>query len=221
LAVSVVVALSVCGLAVGAGLGIQRIALPAPPGADRVAADAAAWLLRYRITQASIRLGGRHGSSLCLHSWFPGQDGELSKGVMLVLADGTRILENGGIRVWHPLHVRPWSHLKFLLELAGCPTSIGDPLATAAAKQEIILARSFAFEQPALALQLPTQRVPVNGKQLLKKRLTLYVSARTYRPLAVIASLGALDGTARLRLMRATPRLLAHFRLTLDLQAKT
>jgi hypothetical protein len=210
-AVAGFMALSVCAAAFGTSLGIQIIGLPPAPHADRVAADAAAWLLRYRVTEASLRLGDRRASSVCLHTWFPNAHGQPTRGVMLMLEDGTRVAADGSVWSWSPSGTKPWHHLSDLLELAGCPTSIGNPLATAAANGTVGLVPTFTLARPALALQLPVQHLR-KGKERIK-RFTLYVSASSYRPIGV-ALFGPLRGASQVRLVRATRSLLARFRST-------
>jgi hypothetical protein len=211
LAASIVVALSICGAALGAGWAIPAGVLPPPARAERVAADAAAWLLRYRVVESSLRVEGRRVSGLCLRGWFASRDGVLARGVLLVLGDGTRILNNGGAeRMTSPPRVRPWRSPTLLLELAGCPGAVGKRLAGDAVDGTVTAARAFAAGQPALALHLPTQRHHVRGI-LVRDRLTVYVSARRYRPLAVVDSLGDLSGSSRIRVVRAGASLLERF----------
>jgi hypothetical protein len=211
LAVSVVIALSITGAALGTGWGVQAGVLPRSPRVDHVTADAAAWLLRYRIVAASLRIDGHRESSLCLHSWFRRNDGTLARGSLVVLGDGTRIADSGHhVTVIEPGDSRAL-HLPLVLELAGCPSVLGARTATAAVNGGIGISRGFAAGRPALALRLPARTDRLGPRRHLSDRATLYVSLRTYRPLAVSASLGALRGVARLRLVRATPSLLARF----------
>jgi hypothetical protein len=211
LAASVIVALSICGVALGAGWVIQTGVLPPPARAERVAANAAAWLLRYRVVESSLRVEGRRVSGLCLRGWFDSRDGLLARGVLLVLGDGTRILDNGGAeRMSNPPGVKPWHSPTLLLVLAGCPGIVGKRLASDAVDGTVTESRAFAAGRPALALHVPPERDHVRGKHV-RDRLTVYVSARGYRPLAVVASLGDLSGSARVRVVRTGASLLERF----------
>jgi hypothetical protein len=178
-----------------------------------VAADAASWLSRYRIVGASLRIDGRRESSLCLHSWFPRKDGTLARGELLRLGNGTVIAETGG-RVWADGSgaVLP-RHAPFLFELAGCTSALGARAATAAVDGGTRIASGFVGGRPALALRLPNRSDRLGARRRVPDRVTLYVTPRTYRPLAVSASLGSEQGFARLRLVRATPGLLARFHM--------
>jgi hypothetical protein len=214
LAASVVVALSICGAALGAGWMIPAGVLPPPARAERVAADAAAWLLRYRVVESSLRVEGRRVSGLCMRSWFGSRDGMLARGVLLVLGDGTRILDAGGAeRMTHPPGVKPWHSPILLLRLAGCPGIVGKRLAADAVDGTVTESRAFAAGQPALALRLRAHRDRV-GRARLRDRLTVYVGARRYQPLAVVASLGDRSGTSRIRVVRAGASLLERFEAT-------
>jgi hypothetical protein len=214
LAASVVVAFSICGVVLGAGWVIPAGILPPPARAERVAADAAAWLLRYRVVESSLRVEGRRVSGFCLRGWFDSRDAVLARGVLLVLGDGTRILDAGGAeRTTHPPDVKPWPSPILLVLLAGCPGIVGKRLAAGAVDGTVTEARAFAAGQPALALHLPPQRDRL-GRMRVRDRLTVYVGARRYRPLAVVASLGDRSGTARIRVVRAGASLLERFEMT-------
>jgi hypothetical protein len=211
LLVSVAVALTMCGAALGAGWGVQTAVLPRAAHGSRVAADAAAWLLRYRLVESSLVTGGRRESSLCLRGWFPRRDGKLARGALLVV-DGLRIADNGGGARLDGTQERVRPHVpEFLLEAAGCPGVIGARAAAAAVAGGIRVTRAFAGGEAALALHLPSKLHRLGRHRFLRDRLTLYVSPRTYRPVAVAASLGRLEGVARIRLVKATPALLARF----------
>jgi hypothetical protein len=212
LAVSVVVALAICGAALGVGWAAQARVLPRSPRASHVAADAASWLLRHRVVEASFRVdGGRSERSLCLHSWFPRTDGTVARGALVLLGSGRRIADNGGsVRVAGFRGARP-EYLPLLLELAGCPSVLGARAATAATDGGIEIARAFAAGRPVLTLRLPAESDRIGPRTRVADRVTLYVAVRTYRPLAVSVSLGTIRGVARIRALRATPGLLARF----------
>lgn len=212
LAVTVVVALAACGAALAGGWGVQTALLPRAEHGDRIAADASALLLRYRVTASSITVGGRREEGLCLHAWFPRRNGTLGRGTLLLLENGDRIAaDEGGVEVEGPRRLEPRSLRVLLLELAGCPGVVGGRTAAAAISGGVRVTRAFAGGQPALGLQLPTQVDRLRRHRLVRDQLTLYVSPRTYHPLAVAASLGSLEGVARVHLLKATPALLARF----------
>ena len=209
LAVSGVVALAISGAVLGAGWVVQAGVLPRSPRASHVAADAASWLLRHRVVEASLRVDGHRESSLCLHRR---RDGTFARGALVLLGDGTRIADNGGQIRRVGFHGSRRGYLPLLLELAGCPSVLGARAATAAVDGGIAIARAFAAGRSALALKLPTQRDRLGPRnRLVADRVTLYVTPRTYRPLAVSASLGTEQGFARVRLVWATPSLMARF----------
>jgi hypothetical protein len=196
------VAVGVAGAAavVAAGWSLQTAALPPPARGDRVAADAAAWLLRYRLLDDTFHVDGRTANGLCLHGWFPRMDGRLAPGSLLALRPGPRLLALGDrIRILsgHPLPGLP-ARLAFAL---GCTSELGKPLAEAAQTDTRLRAeRSYAAARPAIALRLPRRH---------DERVTIYVSARSYRPVAAAATLAGLAGTARIRLTKVTPALMA------------
>jgi hypothetical protein len=219
IAVTVAVALSAAGAALAGGFAVQAAVLPHAARGDRVAADAAAWLLRYRVTAASLAVvGSQRASSYCLHTWLPRPDGRLARSTLLLLASGVRIVQNDGpIRVDGSRAPEP-AHLPMLqFELAGCSAVLGTRAATAAVAGGVRVTRAFASGRPALALHLPTLRHPSGRYGIVRDRVTLYVDPRTYRPVAVAASLGRLRGISRIRLTRATPGLLRRLESSLSL----
>jgi hypothetical protein len=88
---------------------------------------------------------------------------------------------------------------------AGCSRELASTLARAAQSgAHMTVSRAFAANGPAIALKVS----PGNDK-----RLTIYVSARTDRPLVAIVALADHEATARLYLSRIKRHLLAHFHL--------
>ncbi len=210
--VTLCVGLLAAGAALGAGWAVLAAALPPPARGDRVAADAAAWLLRFRVTRSTFELNGARQSAYCLHTWFPRRStGTLARGTLLRLDAGGRLLQNGGA-VWAegPVAAGPQRLDLLELELAGCPDVLGTRVAAAAQTADgIRVERAFAAGQPALALRLPTLYDRAGRHRFVLDRATLYVSARTFKPLLVKASLGPWTGSGRIHLTRATPALLA------------
>jgi hypothetical protein len=214
-AASVIVALCVCGAALGAGWAIQIGVLPRAARTERVAASVAGWFLRHRVVESSFQIDGRRESGLCLHSWFARPDGVLARGALLVLGDGSRILDNGaGARITKPPKVKPWPSPIVLLDLGGCSGIVGNRLAADAVDETVTVTRAYAAGRPALVLHVPTEQKPLDGKPVPRVRLTIYVSARTYRPLALAASLGALRGVARILAIKANAAVLERFEAT-------
>lgn len=199
--VTLLVAAAVAGAALGGGWVLEAAALPPPARADRIAADAAAWLLRYRVSSSTYHLGRRSGTALCRHGWFPTREGRLGRGSLLLLDGRTELLSLGGPpRVLGP-RLPGDLPVRLALALGGCTADLGDELAGAAQNNRLPrVERAYVADRPAIALRLPRAG---------RARLTLYVSAASYRPVAVSASFGRHSGSARIRLVHASPALLA------------
>lgn len=198
---TVAVALAVAGGFLAAGWSVQAAGLPPAAHADRVAADTAAWFLRYRLVRSTFRLDGRRESGLCLRGWFPRRDGLLARGTLLQLGSGLRIVDNGGpLRLSGAAGPERTGVPLLQLELAGCPAILGPRIAAAAqAGVHLRFERAFAAGGPALALRLPPQN---------HDRLTVDVRPGSYRPLAIAVARGNRHGVARVRLVRLAPALL-------------
>ena len=191
------------GLATFAGgWAVQAASLPPPEKADRVAARAVEWLLRYRLVESSFRIGR---SSLlqgrCLESWFPSSGGRADRGTLLQLDDGVTIvavpsrhLEIDGAPKGAP-HGLPLAQL----ELAGCPRVLAPLLgALVQSGRSVHVSRAFAVGRPALAVRIPSARA----------RIVLYLAPTTDRPIAVSLTSRSYSGRGRIRLTRLTPGLL-------------
>lgn len=208
--VTLVVGVLGAGAFLGGGLALQAAALPPAAQSARVAADAASWLLRYRLSWSSFHVDGRHVTGFCLHTWFPRRTGKLARGTILRLSDGLELLQNGG-PIWKtaggPVQPRHLPELE--LQLAGCPADLGQRVAAAAqAGGDLQMERTFVAGQPALGLRLPIRHERVGKHRYILNRIELYVSAQTYKPLAIKASLGRFSGAGEIRLATATPALL-------------
>jgi hypothetical protein len=207
--VTIAVGAAVAAGVLTAGWSVQAAVLPPPEQGNRIAADAAAWLLRHRLTSSVFSVGGRVRHGLCLHAWFPRRDGTVARGTLLTLNDGARILQEGG-----PIRVEaapraPAREAMLEFELAGCPAVLGTRIASAAqSSTDIRVERAFSGGRPALALRLPTLRHALAGHETYLDRVTLYVSARTRLPIAIRASMGRIAGSGRIWLTRVTPELL-------------
>jgi hypothetical protein len=194
---TLIVAASICGATLAAAWGLQAAMLPPPEHADLVAAHAVEWLLSYRLVDSTFRIGDEtplHGE--CLQGWFTAQHGRIVRGTVLRLSNGSSLIA-----------VRP-HHLQLTgaargesvrrsivqLELAGCSRILGPRIAEAAQDGPLRIDRSGGA---ALGLRIRTTLT----------RMTLYVDASTYRPVAVRASSGPVSGYGRIRLTRLTPAL--------------
>jgi hypothetical protein len=186
---SFTVAVSAVAAMVAGGWAVQAAALPGPARADRVAADASVWLHDYRLVVDVFHVDHHRVEGACLRGWFPGPGGVKSRRSLLSL----RSRETRDRR---------------LMALAGCSGKLAQVLAGAAQNlRHLRVERSFAANQPAVALRLGTRH---------DERLTLYVSPATYRPLVAVVERDGRTSTARLFLNRVGPRLLLRFGLPLE-----
>jgi hypothetical protein len=205
---SVAVGLAGAAAVAASGWALQAAALPPPAHAERVAADASAWLHDYRLVVDVFHVDHRRVKGACLRGWFPNPRGQKTQASLLSFRSGPVLRLSGRRRVvlWagkrdRHLHVR-------LLALAGCSGKLSRVLAAAAQSGgDLSTERSFAANQPAIALKLD------RGK---REHLTVYVSPSTFRPLVVIVESDHHVATARLYLNRITPRLLRRFRFPLQ-----
>jgi hypothetical protein len=200
----------VVGLAGAAGVGIsgwalQAAALPPPTPAARVAADASRWFHEYRLVVDIFHVDHRRTSGACLRGWFGHSHGHKARTSLLSLESGTivRTFPKRRVAVFKG---RPNRHLPGSLAVAtGCSRELASTLAEAAqTNSDIAISRAYAANQPAIALKVS------RGKE---KRLTLYVSPETHRPLVAIVALADHEATARLYLSRVKRHVLAHFDL--------
>src|SRR5437868_2663956 len=127
------VCLVVAGVVLGAGYGLQRVALRAPTRGELLTARAVGVLLRYRYIESDIRVAGQPTlHARCMQGWLPGRDGRpAGRGARLILSDGERLLA-GDRRVVRLARgstrtpIRPIAEV----ELAGCPRPLTDHLAS-------------------------------------------------------------------------------------------
>jgi hypothetical protein len=202
---SVAAGLAGAAAVTASGWALQAAALPTPEHADRIAADASAWLHNYRLVVDVFHVDHRRLKGACLRGWFPNEAGVKTLGSLLSLRAGPvfelsgrrrAVLENGpGTR---NDHVR-------LLALVGCSGKLARLLGAAAQSGwDLSSERAFAANQPAIELKLDHGR---------HEHFAIYVSPTTYRPLVAIVRRDHHAATARLYLNRITPRLLRRFRL--------
>ena len=193
---------------VAGGWALQATALPPPEHADRVAADASAWLHDYRLVVDVFHIDHRRLEGACLRGWFPGPGRTKSRASLLSLGSGHVFRFTSGRRVSPGSRDRDGQRPGGLMALAGCSAKLSSVLASAAQSggHALRIERGYAANQPAIALRVGRTH---------HERLTLYVSPRTYLPIVAIVERGGHTATARLYLNRITPALLARWRLPL------
>jgi len=193
---SVAVGLAGAACVTASAWALQAAALPAPKPATRVAADASAWLHDYRRVVDVFHVDHRRMKGECLRGWFPRPHRPKSRASILSL---------GTTRLRVPERKHPWraaarhSHQPDrILAFIGCSGELAPVIAAAAQSGGRLSAeRSYAANQPAIALELEHAK---------EERLTLYVSARSYKPLVAFAELDGRQATARLYLAPVGPR---------------
>jgi hypothetical protein len=164
---------------VAAGWSLQSVGLPQAARGNETAVRAAEWLMRFRLTSSSLRIGGHVLRARCYHGWFEGRNGRDQEGTLLEFNNGYTVRD-----------VRPLRRTTALsaLELAGCTDVLGPRVASYAIANTVLTRRTQISDRPALAIRL--------------HRLTVFVAPRTDRPLGV--QLGGLRSTIRLVRMTAT-----------------
>jgi hypothetical protein len=181
--VAVVVTCLACAALLGAGLGVQHVALREPAPETKVALKAAQWLQRYRLVESSVRLDGApalRGS--CVQTWFDGK-----RGALLKLSDGFQLLAVPP----HTLQASGGTHGEqglsplVLLELGGCPRLLGHRLAT------------LAQQRRGLELSGNELRLALKGTRIV---LALEPSSRRPVGISVVGR-----GTSTIRLRPLTP----------------
>jgi hypothetical protein len=205
---SVVVGLTGAVVLAGAGWALQDVALAQPARADRVAADAAAWLRYYRLSIDVYHSDHHSIRGACLRGvYWTRRHGHWHRALASLseLAGGPVVL--GTWKKHSTAHVsgRRRPGLPPLLTVAaGCTEAVANELdAAAQSGLRLRIERAYAANQPALALRLP---------RLRHVRLTVYLSPWDYRPLVVVAVGGGEVATARLYPAPATPARLEQFR---------
>jgi hypothetical protein len=179
------VALAGAAAVTAGGWALQAAALPPPAHADRVAADASAWLHDYRLVVDIFHVHHRRLKGACLRGWFPGPKGGKIRASLLSLSS------------------RPGSVPSGLLPLVGCSGKLSRVLASAAQSgRHLRVERSYAANRPAIALKVDRSH---------DEHLTLYVSPTTFRPLVAIVEQDGRSATARLYLHPIEPGVLARF----------
>jgi hypothetical protein len=202
---SVAVAFVGAAAVAAGGWALQAAALPSPEHADRVAADASAWLHDYRLVVDVFHIDHRRVKGACLRGWFPGPGRTTSLASVLSLGSGHVFRFTSGRRVSPGSRERDRQRPGGLMALAGCSAKLSSALASAAQSGQVLrIERGYAANQPAIALRVGRTH---------HERLTLYVSPKTYLPIVAVVDRGGHTATARIYLTRISPALLARWRL--------
>jgi hypothetical protein len=173
----------------GAGVLVQKTALPSPAPATLAAVRAATWLQRYRLVESTFSIGGSpavHGQ--CLQDWFRvgarrnrGAALQLDDGFVLLAVQPHTLVSRGGSaaeRALSPL---------VLMELGGCPRVLARRLDTLAQQR-----RGLTLEDNELRFNLKATRV------------TMTVEPRSGRPVALRVVTRDTKGTSQLRFTTVT-----------------
>jgi hypothetical protein len=203
--VTLLVAAAVGAAVLGAGWTVQAAALPAPDRADLIVARAAAWLSGYRFVESVFAVGGHRAvRGRCLQSWIPAGRAGAQPGTVLHFGrTGTIVAPDGGtVQVLGVVHGEPSSLVAAQLELAGCPRRLGHLIeAYTQSLPDVRIKRITVADRPAIGFGLPLER----------GRMEIYVTPRTYRPIALSLTAGRYTGHSLLRLTQLTPALLRTF----------
>jgi hypothetical protein len=193
------VCLLVALVVLGAGYGVQRVALRAPTAGEKLTARSVGVLLRYRYVESEFRVAGQPPlTARCLQGWMPGRSGRPSgRGARLVLSDGERLLSGDRriVRLSRGTTKTPLSPVAEL-QLAGCPRPLSDHLSARLIGGKRAQAVPATFDgKPALRMHVRT----------LRTRFDLYVDRHTLLPLGVRVSANGVTGVSRVRPLTLTP----------------
>jgi hypothetical protein len=185
------VAAGVVAAVIGAGVLVQRVALPTPPQAALAAVRAATQLQRHRLVDSTFTVGESTVHGRCAQDWFSiggrrrrGAVLRLDNGFVLLAVPPHTLVSSGGTaaqRAMPPL---------VLMELGGCPRMLARRLETLAQ-----LRRGLELSNGRLLFTLEGTRV------------ALTLAPSTGAPLRVEVASPAVRGTGRIRFIRMTPRL--------------
>lgn len=204
--VSVAVGLAGAAGVTASGWALQAAALPAPTSAARVAADATTWLHEHRMVVDIFHVDHRRSAGACVRGWFGRLHGRKVQGSLLSLEAGPIARTSTGRHMRISIvEGRPSRFLPArLAAVVGCSGELASAIdAAAQGGGHLTVARAYAANRPAVALKLEDKH----------KRLTLYVSPRTYQPRVATVTIRGEHVTARLYLASVTRRLLAQFHL--------
>jgi hypothetical protein len=203
--VTLFAAAAVGAAVLGVGWTVQAAALPAPERAELVVARTALWLSRYRFVESAFAVGGNPAvHAQCLDGWFRAARSGSERGTELRFGKSARIVALEG----RPLEVlgmarRERPRLAVVqLELAGCPRLLTHAVsADLQSPHGVRLERATVADRPAIGFDVPLKR---GGMEV-------YVTPRTYRPIALSLTAGRFAGRSRIRLTHLTPALLTAF----------
>jgi hypothetical protein len=204
--VSVAVGLAGAAAVTTSGWALQAGALPPPTPAAHVAADATAWLHEHRLVVDVFHVDHRRSRGACVRGWFGLAHGRKVQGSLLSMEGGSIVRASTGRHMRISIvRGRPSRFLPArLAAIVGCSGELGAVIdAAAQGGGDLEVARAFAANRPAIALKLADKH----------RRLTLYLSPRTYQPRVAELTIGGEHVTARLYLASVTRPLLAQFDL--------
>lgn len=204
---------------------LQAGALPSPTSADRIAARATFWLQRHPLILDSFHVGRGTTSGACLRGWFSDGRGPRVRGSLFAQQDSVWLAARLKRRL-SLLRGRALPATRAALEVTlGCSRELQDLLIEALREGDPLGAKqSHGLGQATVALTLPNldsrltleisrHRYTLHLPTLKEERLTLYVAARTYKPLIAVAVGNGRRISARLSLVALTPAALARVRL--------
>jgi hypothetical protein len=181
------VAIPLCIAALG--LAVQAVGFPRPAPETLVAADALRTIEHLSVMRGIQRIGARPVASICLDVSFrvPTRRDSIH-GALVLLGNGERLYNFGkGVRsVGEKGPVGPVDRARFVL--AGCPSSLGQGIASSLARNLPVDADRLATGQgQTLAMAFgPSYRL-----------ITLLLNGRVLRPVAVALG-GRVPGSSRL-----------------------
>jgi hypothetical protein len=184
-------AIPACAAALG--VTMQAAAFGRAPADSLAAAAALRELVRYRVMRGVESLGGRSIATTCVQGWFTmHKNGRVAPGAIVLLGNGERLFDLGFgvrrlVRVAHSRSANLEDRVRFVL--AGCPRYLGDHLATDLVRGRPVEAVDERSDgQSAAAIMAGSRHA----------KLTLDVTRRTDKPLAVSFSEGRFRGSSDL-----------------------
>jgi hypothetical protein len=186
-----VLAIPACAAAVG--VAVQAAAFGRAPERSLIVTQSLRELVRYHVMRGTESVAGRPLGSACVQGWFKlGSRRGLTRGAIVLLSDGERLYDMGhGVRrLPRSGPSRPADledRVRFLL--AACPRVVTDRLATDLIRgNKIELSNRRADGTEAAAIVVGSHRA----------RLTLDVSALTYKPVAISVAYRRFSGSSDL-----------------------
>jgi hypothetical protein len=203
--VAVSLAVLVAGGIASAGVAVQ-LALPAPTAAELVRVGAAGWFARERLVEATIWTGGaRPVRTQCVSGSLRVRGGRrLPAADVLAMGRGGAVIDIQGLV--HLIGRVRWRTPRWGLtemRLAGCPGIDGALLATAVRNGSAHVERTVLAGAPTLSVRFPARLA----------RLTIYVRAGTFKPIAISITTPKSSAHSRISL---APLTRAHERAVLE-----